>query len=445
MDLKTRKVKIAVLIFSLFILFNISKFIKVKVSNTDLPKAKVVFSSGDKGDTEIYSMQLNGSHLKRLTKYSNFGTTFDTWIFDGLPSFSPDGEKIVFDSDRDYEGQRREFIYDFQGRAIGDRSPAHPKEIYIMDSNGKNQARLTYAQIFKGNAIFSPNGKKILFESALTNGADHKEIKLINSDGTNERFLTGTGRLGSEKFKFSPNSEKVFFIKRGELYVWDVEGTNEVRLTHFNPQDTEYSQKVDNQPYIEDFCLSPDSKEIAFVTTERKDLQFTFYIINIDGLNMREIARLNNPDQEGYTGYIKGMKFSSDNEEIAFLGKFWDINYIYILDRKDNFSIIRNLIPGRESYIQNIEVFSFTPDIKQVIFTARFPYGLYDDWYIWVKATIHEIVLGNLGYLIFRRIFSTRFDNKYLCIIDTEGKNFHRIVKLPCGAEFSENFIHWEK
>jgi hypothetical protein len=83
---------------------------------------KMVFCSFRQGYTEvaggwsakgeIYVMDTNGSNLVRLT--------YDPYYTDYSPSWSPDGKKIVFDSERD-----------------GDW------EIYVMDADGTNVTQLT--------------------------------------------------------------------------------------------------------------------------------------------------------------------------------------------------------------------------------------------------------------------------------------------------------------
>src|SRR5436305_10206918 len=71
---------------------------------------KIAFESNRSGNFEIYTMDIDGAHIKQLTN--------DT-AFDGTPAWSPDGKQIVFASERDSD-----------------------PEIYIMNVDGSNQKRL---------------------------------------------------------------------------------------------------------------------------------------------------------------------------------------------------------------------------------------------------------------------------------------------------------------
>ena len=60
----------------------------------------------------------------------------------GTASYSPNGENILFESNRDGNW-----------------------EIYLMDKNGKNVQRLTTTTAENRRPSWHPNGRKVLFES----------------------------------------------------------------------------------------------------------------------------------------------------------------------------------------------------------------------------------------------------------------------------------------
>ena len=82
---------------------------------------------------------------------------------DWEPCFSPDGTKIIFESNRGGKGG-----------------------IYVMNADGSNQTRLTKNR-FDGSPCFSPDGTKIVFES-LSGRED--DIYVMNADGSNRTRLT---------------------------------------------------------------------------------------------------------------------------------------------------------------------------------------------------------------------------------------------------------------
>lgn len=114
-----------------------------------------------------------------------FSLVFDTpsgiWIFgrltqsslrltntsnDARPRFSPDGSKIVFQSTRD-------------GQA----------EIYVMNTDGSAQTRLTNNSASDTAPAWSPDGTKILFTS-LRDDPTTPALYVMNADGSNQTRLT---------------------------------------------------------------------------------------------------------------------------------------------------------------------------------------------------------------------------------------------------------------
>ena len=85
---------------------------------------KIVFSSERDGNWEIYTMNANGSDQTRLT---------DSPGIDLYPAWSPDGDKIVFTSKRDGNN-----------------------EIYVIKADGSNPTRLTFNQAQDDYPDWSP-------------------------------------------------------------------------------------------------------------------------------------------------------------------------------------------------------------------------------------------------------------------------------------------------
>ena len=93
--------------------------------------SKIAFNSDLNGDYDIYIMNQNGSNLINLTNIEN--PLFTNWAPDGGPDWSPDGSKIVFESNRD-----------------GDW------DIYIMNQDSSEVINLTNNNANDGYPAFSP-------------------------------------------------------------------------------------------------------------------------------------------------------------------------------------------------------------------------------------------------------------------------------------------------
>lgn len=440
--LETKKMKILIGLVVLFALFQVYKFISVRLASTDLPRGEIVFCSGLHGNNEVYLMNINGTGLQRLTKYSLFGPTLNTWITDLEPSFSFNGRKIAFDSDRDDKGPRIERTR-YPGGMLRERSLPTHHDIYTMDSNGERLVRLSYNPFISYLLAYSPDSQKILYYSVpISSDPFYEELKIIDSNGTNGMTLIkgcGVAQLA----RFSSDSQSVFFILRGDLYSIDIYQGALCRLTHFNNRDINRPDKIEGLPFIDNFALSPNGDKITFVTTEKRPFQFIFYSINRDGSDMKQINKLNNFSRFSYLGRISEIKYSPDGETVVFIGHF-DKDGFYVLDKNNNLNFIRYL-SGEDSGIESIknDHLIFTPDSKRIVFVAAFPYYPADDWFTWVKSIGYEI-FGNLKYFIFRRI-SGPYDNKYLCIMDIKTGNFRKIARLPISSNIGRDFIHWEK
>jgi Tol biopolymer transport system component len=160
------------------------------------------------GAWEITSMNSDGS-IVALTS-----NTF----FDGYPVWSPDGQKIVFTSDRD-----------------------GALNLYVMNQDGSNVVRLTTTAAPAQDRFptWSPDGIRILFESNRTGSS---EIYVMNADGSNVIRLTNN-TTGDNAPHFSPDGSKIVFITnrdapttvapfgKWEVYVMNADGSSQTRIT----------------------------------------------------------------------------------------------------------------------------------------------------------------------------------------------------------------------
>ena len=265
-------------------------------------QARIAFGSNRDGNGEIYVMAADGGNLRRLTNNSDG---------DWNPSWSPDGKRIVFTSKRDGH-----FMHGIP-----------TDEIYVMDANGRNQQNLTNNPSYETSPSWSPDGKRIAFDSNR-DGRFNFEIYVMDADGGNVQRLTNNpdpnGHPDDRYPSWSPDGKRIVFSARREghvvhnwdttyeIYVMDADGGNEQRLT--NNRNNELAP-----------VWSPDGNRIAFAADRKGDFgNFEIYVMDADGGNEQRLT--NNRIFDWFPSW------SPDGERIAFMSRRDGNSEIYVMD-----------------------------------------------------------------------------------------------------------------
>ena len=310
--------------------------------------------SENKGNAEIYTMNTDGSAVKRLTT-----TASSEWNV----IWNPKGDKIGF-------------IY-------ADESGVN---IYEMNPDGSNRKAISD---FKEGDLegfsYSPDGKKIVYVRAvpkqdkfakLKEGLD-KTTGRINDDlayrhwdqwvdavpqpfiadfdgkkiGEGENLLKGTEFEspmrpwgGMEQIAWSPDSKSIAYTcrkKTGKDYAFST--NSDIYLYNI---ETKKTQNLSDgmMGYDQNPVFSPDGKMIAWESMERDGYEADKIRLMVYKFES-EKAEYYTPDFDQNVG---GLKFSKDNKWIYFVSDYHAVDNIYKISMEDK--AIKQITSGVHDY-----------------------------------------------------------------------------------------------
>jgi TolB protein len=188
-------------------------------------------------------MNADGSEERRLT---------DTTRDDQRPSWSADGKRIVFGregalfsvpavggpaqrvgkglgnaANPAYSPDGKLIAYDYRTRGNGIR------EVYVMNADGTGIRRLTHLDDVSGVPSWSPDGRRIAFQSAAS--SVHTEIYSVGVDGQGLRQET-TSTSDAIQPAWSPDGSMLTFSRDGAI--WAIVEGAERRLTSGKDNDS---------------------------------------------------------------------------------------------------------------------------------------------------------------------------------------------------------------
>lgn len=226
---------------------------------------------------EIYGLSLGNSTFRNLTNKRGY---------DAEASWSPDGGRIVFASNRlAYEGG----LTPEQVKSR-DGDPSSFLDLYSMNSDGTDVRRLTASPGYDGGPFFSPTGREICWRRFTEDGMV-AEIFLMDADGGRQRPVTRLGKMSWAPF-FHPSGDYLVFttnlhgLDNFELYVVAAEGRSEpVRVTR--------TPGFDGLP-----VFAPDGRTLTWTSNRTPGKTSQIFLAGWDDREARRRLGLSAPEAE---------------------------------------------------------------------------------------------------------------------------------------------------
>ncbi len=261
---------------------------------------RIVFASNRLQNTELYLMDLGTRVLRQLTHTDE--------LDEYMPAFSPDGKSLAFVTERTRGGMMLPPV-----QASG--SDPSSATIYFMDIDGKNQRPVIDMEGAQRSPVFSPDGKRIAFESkapsrgnkSIPGGSDDNdtlEIYVIQTDGTNKIRLTHNN-IDDGHPAWSPSGKWIAFTAMvGNVYQIFV-----VSATGGTAKQLTFSDASHYQP-----IFTPDGRRIIYVSNAHN--HYTLWMMNADGRNKTQLtSHIGAHFEPSLSGDGKTLIFSSDRSD----------------------------------------------------------------------------------------------------------------------------------
>lgn len=281
----------------------------------------------NKSNNELYTMNLDGTDVKRLTK---------TAMSEGDAVWIDNGRKIAFVATHDGKPQ-----------------------LWVMNADGTNRHVVSRLENGVGGFKVSPDGKKVVIVSTVKYNRTAQDVY--------PDLTKATGRL-IDDMMYKHWDEWVTEIPHPFIADFD-----NYRLT--NIKDIMEGERFESpmKPFggVESFAWSPDSRELVYVSRKKEGMEYAIstnsdlYCYNLESGETRNLT-------EGMMGYDTNPAFSPDGSKLAWLsmehdGYESDKNRIFVMD----------MATGEKTDLTadwdyTADQFAWYPDGKKIYFIAPY-------------------------------------------------------------------------
>lgn len=214
----------------------------------------------------------------------------------------------------------------------------------------ENVTTLAYqlTHVDKGEPFFSPDGKKIVFETTV---AGFQQVFIMNADGTGQTQITHDP-VTHDSPSWSPDGKKIAFVfddgKQEAIYIMNPDGTGQERMTDERHKYIHPNWSADSSKLI--FCSDDDLQPPRKNASE---------IYSLD-LKTRQLTTIISGGTNTYPSW------SPDGTKIAFRKMLGEMNSEVFVADSDG-SNQRNLSnhPAFDGWP------SWSPDGKQIVFASN--------------------------------------------------------------------------
>ncbi len=249
---------------------------------------------------ELFAKDVATGEMTQLT---------DAVGYDAEGSYSPDGTKIAFASNRSaYERKLSP-----REAELFKQDPASMMEIYIMDADGSNLKRLTNTLGYDGGPFFSPDGQSICWRRFSEDGAT-AEVYTMRIDGSEQRPITRLQAMSWAPY-YHPSGDYLIFttnlqgFANFELYIVRADGKGEpVRVTE--------TEGADLLP-----VFLPGGEQLSWTSTRTTSKRSQIFLADWNDAAARELLGFGSEDE---TAAQASAEATSDDFTPADIGRHVD-------------------------------------------------------------------------------------------------------------------------
>jgi len=199
---------------------------------------------------------------------------------------SPDGQWIAFLADPELRSDsliqaQRDSVAQLPYDPVRDEAPRNDADIFLIPATGGEPRRLTTQDGTEGRLAWSPDSRQIAFVSSLTRTSSNR-IWVVDVEGGEPRNILGNWQFEPASFEWMPNGPMVMSAAIG----------GRTALFHLDPATGERTEVISGRRRITGFSYDADYTKVAFVATSI-DRPPELFVADIDGSNERRLTGFN--------------------------------------------------------------------------------------------------------------------------------------------------------